>query len=81
MHIHRYALDLERANQMKVARGRAGGQDSHIGRQKANRQGRSARGNVGVHDRDKSCKAVASEPRTPRSAMVVSSSTVSGLSR
>ena len=46
MHIHRYALDLERANQMKVARGRAGGQDSHIGRQKANRQGR----NVGVHD-------------------------------
>ena len=50
MHIHRYALDLERANQMKVVRGRAGGQDSHIGRQKANRQGRSARGNVGVHD-------------------------------
>ena len=50
MHIHRYAFDLERANQMKVARGRAGGQDSHIGRQKANRQGRSRRGNVGVHD-------------------------------
>ena len=46
MHIHRHAFDLERANQMKVARGRAGGQDSHIGRQKANRQGR----NVGVHD-------------------------------
>ena len=50
MHIHRHALDLERANQVKVARGRAGGQDSHIGRQKANRQGCSARGTVGVHD-------------------------------
>ena len=50
VHIHRHAFDLERADQMKAARGGAGRHDSHVGRQKANRQNSGAGSNVGVHE-------------------------------